>query len=352
MNDQTAPVAIIGLSHDHVWDHLPQLSASGRGRIVGVADPHDELRERAQSEFGLATYDSYHKLVAELKPAAVYVFSSNAEGAEIATWAANQGLHVMVEKPMAATLAQADELLAAARANGVRLMINWPFAWWPQLQHALRLASAGEIGSIWQVKYRAAHAGPEEEGCTPFFCNWLFDPERNGGGALMDYCCYGAVLASALLGLPHQVTAVAGRLCKETILVEDNAILVMSYPRALATAEGSWTQLGQLSSYSTVIYGSRGTLLVEPRAGGRLLKATAEDPQGSPVDVPPPAPDLVNATEHFLEAVRSQDELFVLCQARICRDAQEILEAGRMSADLGKSISLPLRTLYRNLPLR
>ena len=78
------------------------------------------------------------------------------------------------------------------------------------MQHALDLAQSGEIGEVWQVRYRAAHQGPKEMGASEYFCDWLYDPNRNGGGALMDYCCYGAVLSRVLLGRPHSVTAVTG----------------------------------------------------------------------------------------------------------------------------------------------
>src|SRR5262249_6574529 len=155
-------------------------------------------------------------------------------GVRLTELAAAKRLHVLVEKPMAADLAGADRMLAAVRRAGARLMVNWPFAWWPQMQHALRLARDGELGNLWQVKYRAAHAGPREIGCSPYFCEWLYDPRRNGAGALMDYCCYGAALARCLLGVPARVSAVAGRFVKEDILVEDNAVLVMTYPHGLA----------------------------------------------------------------------------------------------------------------------
>src|SRR5260370_995857 len=80
------------------------------------------------------------------------------------------------------------------REAGVQLMVNWPIAWWPQLQQALRLAEEGRIGRVFQINYRAADAGPREVGCSEAFAEWLLDPDRNGGGALMDYCSYGAAL--------------------------------------------------------------------------------------------------------------------------------------------------------------
>jgi predicted dehydrogenase len=224
------------------------------------------------------------------------------------------------------------------------VLVNWPFAWWPQLQKALQMASSGEIGDVWQIKYRAAHAGPREIGCSPSFYGWLYDRRLNGAGALMDYCCYGAALARCVLGVPSRVVGVAGRLRKEDITLEDNAIIVMSYPRAMAVAEGSWTQVGELSSSLTAIYGTRGTLLVEPRAGGRLLLATEAQPHGTPVPVPPAPPERQNATNHFLHCLETGEASVALCNDRVARDAQEILEAALLSAAQGKEVSLPLRS--------
>jgi predicted dehydrogenase len=204
------------------------------------------------------------------------------------------------------------------------------------------MVRAGDLGDVWQVKYRAAHAGPRELGCSPYFCEWLYDRERNGAGALMDYCCYGAALARCILGVPSRVTGVAGRLHHEDFVLEDNAILVMSYPRAMAVSEGSWTQIGTLTAYLTTIYGTKGTLLIEPRLGGRLLLATETNEKGSEVPVPALPVHRQNATNHFLHCLETGEPFIELCSDRVGRDAQEILEAGLRSVGAGKEVSLPL----------
>ena len=336
-------IGVIGLTHDHVWSNLEQLVACEDAQLVGAADPHAELTAQAAERFGCPAFESLPELIDQAAPQAVYVFGDNAGSVHYAMQAMDAGLDVLIEKPMAADLAGADKLLATARQRGRRLMINWPFAWWPQLQHALSMAVDGTLGHVWQVRYRAAHAGPKELGCSSYFCEWLFDPHRNGAGALMDYCCYGSVLAAYVLGLPSRVTAIAGRLCKEEMTVEDNALLVMSYPRAIATAEGSWTQIGKLTSYTTAIYGSLGTLLVEPRADGRLLWATEAEPEGVLVEVPTALPHLSSASRNFLWALETGEPFYELCRDRVCRDAQEILQAGVLSTRAGSEISLPLK---------
>jgi predicted dehydrogenase len=340
-------VGVVGLTHDHVWENLSDVVASERATLVAAADPHPALTERVRSEHDCAVFDSYEEVLDCDEVDAVYVYANNAEGADLAEDAAKRGLHVLVEKPMAATLEGAERMVAAARETNVRLVVNWPFAWWPPFQHALNLAKEGNIGALWQVKYRSAHEGPKELGCSPYFCEWLYDETLNGAGALMDYCCYGVVLARALLGMPHRVTGVAGRLLKETIPVEDNAVLVLEYPHATAVAEASWTQVGHLTSYITAIYGSEGILLVEPGDTGRLLRATAEIPDGEAIAVPESPPHLRNCTEYFLHCIESGEAEMPLCQDRISRDAQEILEAGILSAGAHACVSIPLSVQTR-----
>ena len=337
-------VAALGLTHDHVWSNLRELTETPGVELVAVADPESALLERAKQEFHCRTHASYGTLLTEHQLDAVYIYSDNASGVELAEMAAAEKLHLLVEKPLAATLAGADRMLAAARRAGVRLMVNWPFAWWGPLQHAILLAQQGEIGELWEVKYRSAHEGPRELGCSPSFCNWLYDRQLNGAGAFMDYCCYGAALARALLGVPSRVVGVSGRLVKEDITVDDNGVIVISYPRAMAIAEGSWTQVGHLTDYVSMIYGTRGLLLVEPGPQGRLLKATAEKPDGEVIAVPELPPEHRTASGHFVHCLRTGQEFTLLCQDRVARDTQEILEAGLASAESGSEVSLPLQS--------
>src|SRR5439155_298014 len=88
------------------------------------------------------------------------------------------------------------------------------------------LGQAGAaVGEPVQLSHRGGHAGPREYGCSPQFCEWLYDPTRNGGGALVDYCGYGAILCRTVLGRPDAVTAVARHLRKEGLPAEDNAVV-------------------------------------------------------------------------------------------------------------------------------
>jgi predicted dehydrogenase len=326
-------IITLGLHHDHVWSNLEELAATGRAELAGSADADAELLAKYRDRFPGETTESYDELLSRDGLTAAYVFGSNKLSEDLVVKACERGLHCLVEKPMAATLAGAERMHAAARASGVRLMVNWPFAWWPQLRHGIYMAQVGELGQLWQVRYRAAHQGPVELGCSRQFCEWLYDAELNGAGALMDYCCYGAVLAEVLLGQPESVSGLRVRTgLKPDLALEDNAVLLLKYPRALATTEASWTQIGHLTSYSATIYGNKGTVHIEPGHDGRILHATAEHPDGIALHVAAQPDHLRNASTHFLAAIDDPAmEIHPLCDAGHGLNAQRILEKGIQS---------------------
>ncbi len=326
-------IGVLGLTHDHVWSNLDELASLEGAELVAAADPHAALLDRVRERFACATYADGEELLQWESLDAVYVYSDNKTSVELAIAAASRGLHIMIEKPLAHSLDGATRILDAVKKNGIRLMVNWPFAWWPQLRQAIALAQSGKIGRIWQVKYRAAHAGPKEMGCSEFFCDWLYDPQRNGGGALIDYCCYGALLACVLLGKPESVNAITGRFGKTPLDAEDNAVLVMKYPQAMAIAEASWTQVGKLATYIPMIYGTEGTLMVEPRTGGRVILADEAHQDGTEISIEPAPPELASASAHFVHCIRSGANFTSLCNSAAALDAQQILEAGRLAAE-------------------
>lgn len=340
-------VAILGLSHDHVWEHVQQLAESEQGELVAAAEPIAELRERISNLSNLNVYTDAQTLLEREQLDAVYIYSDNRSSAELATEAARRGLHVMLEKPLAADFAGAAQAVGAAYASGTHLMVNWPIAWWPNLQHAYNLIAEGRIGEVWQVNYRGAHGGPREYGHKGPFAEWLYDPHRNGAGALIDYCSYGVALAVSLLGLPSRVTALSSRIQKLDLPSEDNAVLVMQHTRALSTATASWTQRGMATSYSPVFYGSMGTLLAYYHDGSLWL-ATDEQKFGERLEVPPAPQGHRNATEFFLGHIRSGEPIRGLCSAEVGLMTQEVLEAGLLSATNGQAVTLPLpaRRLY------
>ena len=342
-------VGILGLSHDHVWGNVASLAAGGLGRLVAAADPDPRLRERLRGLDGsVALHDEWDALLERRDLDAILVFADNRASVDLGVRALGRGLPVMVEKPMAADLAGAEALLAAARRANRPLMVNWPTAWRPALRHGLALAAAGEVGEPVQLSHRGGHAGPREYGCSPQFVEWLYDPRRNGGGALVDYCGYGAMLCRLVLGRPRAVTAVAAHLRKPDLPSEDTAVVVLTYPRAIGLLEASWNQIGGEPALAMIVYGDRGTLLVhQPRptregektGSGRVQVVTAA---GSRMVDPPPLPEAErDGPTWFLTCVREGRPITGPCAAEVGRDVQEVLDAALRSAASGHRVELP-----------
>jgi predicted dehydrogenase len=327
-------LAVVGLVHDHVWGLLGQFRASGQITPVAAVDPNLPLTERAQQEFGfehaLPTIDG---LWAH-RPDAVLCCTPNAATAGVVEACAERGVPVMIEKPLAATLAQARRIEAAAARSGIPVMCNWPTAWDARIEHAVRLAREGALGHLYTLRYRAAHAGPREIGCSPYFWSWLYDAEQNGAGALMDYCCYGAALAAWILGLPDSVTAVRGRLVKTDIPVDDNAVILMQYAGAFGIAEACWTQAGH-RPHGFQALGHRAGLVVERN---QLLRVDDAHPDGEPVDVPALPEERRNGPEAFVATLRAGRRPEGLVSLEVAVGAQRILEAGLTASRSGAAV--------------
>ena len=326
-------LGVVGLVHDHVWNMLPQFAACGV-QPLAVVDANTPLTDRARREFGYA-----HALPAldglwELRPDAVLYCGPNAGAAPVVEACAARGVHVLVEKPLAATLGQARRMAAAAARGGIHVMCNWPTAWDPRVQHAAKLARDGALGRVYTVRYRAAHSGPREIGCSPYFWSWLYDVEQNGAGALMDYCCYGAALCAWLLGPPDTVTAVKGRLVKTDVPVDDNAVILMAYAAAFGIAEASWTQAGY-RPYGLQVLGERAGLVAE---GDALLRVDEEHPRGEPIAVPELPAGARNPAEYFLACLRGDRAPAGLVSLEVGTQAQAILEAGLCAARTGQAV--------------
>jgi predicted dehydrogenase len=340
---------VLGLTHDHIWHHTDDLAASDAVEVVAVAAEHEDLLEQFRAAAPATRFHaSPEQALADEELDFVMVYDDNRRSAELAVAAMRRGIHVIVEKPMAASLSQADELLAESERAGVQLMVNWPTAWYPAFRHALALARSGEIGEITQVEYRAAHQGPKEFGCSRHFYEWLYDPQRNGGGVLADYAGYGVLVAHLLLGTPDRVYATAGRYQKDYIDVEDNALLLMEYPRAHASAQASWSQIGIGTGQNPVIYGTAGTIVVHQRPGsreGHVVKEgtvevqTATEPGGILVDPPALPVGERNAVEHFARCLRDGGPLLEMLRPALNRDVQETVEAGYRAAGLGAGVA-------------
>ena len=354
MTDRTIRLGFVSAAHLHTAGLVRAAFDTAEATVVGLAEPDDELRQHFAREFpNLKVFRTTAELYDQGKPEAIVTCADNVESARVVAEAAARGVHVMKEKPMAANLALAEAMLTTATRLGVRLMVNWPIAWQPALLHARQLVEAGAIGTVWQVHYRAGHGGPPADYAAKgpvarVGWGWLIERERNGGGALVDFCSYGAVLSRWFMGQPSRVVALGGRYSKDFFTVEDNAILVLGYPHGHSVCEGTWTQVATAVPTPLTIYGTEGTLAVTSGSEVVVARRDPSDqwPQKGPTTITAPAlPDhFRSGPAYFVHQLLTGDPFDGIVNADLSRDATEILEAGLQAIAEGGEVGLPLKS--------
>jgi predicted dehydrogenase len=236
----------------------------------------------------------------------------------------------MVEKAMAASAADADRMLAAMNSTGKTLMINWPLAWSPWLHDVKRLLDEGAIGPVFNVEYRNGHYGPREIGCDEWFVGWLHDERLNGGGAIADFCSYGAVLCRWLFGMPETVYCVKQNYTKDYSVPDDYASCSLRYPKMHAHIEGTWAHRGDDHASNPRFYGTEGNISVVRNTVFVAGIGKDDSHEAPPLQV-------ANSAQYFVDCIRSGNEPAGILNPYIAADACRILDAATKSNKSGCS---------------
>ena len=192
-------VVIVGLVHDHVGWILGYQNKNDI-EVVGIAEPDKLLAEKYSKRYGYSmsiVYKTMEDAIGKTKPVAVLAFNNIYEHLKVVEYCAPRGIHVMVEKPLAVSNEHATKMLALAKKHNIHLLTNYATTWYGSNAKAYQIIKEDKlIGDIRKIVFHTGHRGPVEIGCSTEFLQWLTDPVLNGGGALTDFGCYGADLAT------------------------------------------------------------------------------------------------------------------------------------------------------------
>lgn len=336
-------VGIAGVVHGHVKAHLREWGELEAAQIVAVADSDADQRRRIVEghELGAAAqYDSIQAMLETEELDVVSVCTDTLGHADVVEAAAARGVHCIVEKPFSPFLRDADRMYAAAGRHGVQVLTTYPSRW-PQgrFQRAVALAKSGALGRVYEIEHRGGGPKPRAIDADTFF-RWLYDPTRNGAGAFVDYCCYGADLACDLLGTPATVYAIAGRWVRDDLVSDDNARILCTYPRGTAQIEATWTA-HDAHVHRTLIVAEGGSLAV--RSGVVLLYDSAH-PEGRELvegDLPAGTGD-ASVPANLLRHLEEGTPVAAWAGVEHHRAVSELLDAGLRSARAGEPVRLPL----------
>jgi predicted dehydrogenase len=337
-------VAIIGLDHDHVWELLQYIAKEPQAELVAIADTHPELVQKAKSLVPATVkfFSGYIEMLDETKPDAVFVTTENDKHLEILRECAKRHINYSTEKPMALNAADALTMEQLAETAGIKMMVNYWNAWTASTQELVRRVQSGEIGPIKKIVVQYGHEGPKEIGVSKEFANWLYDPDKNGGGAIMDFGCYGAEMALLLRGRPMRVYATARKLkADQHNRVDDDATILLDYPDATAVIEPSWDWPYNMDR--TYAFGSKGGLLSTRE--DLLEKLASEDKEPATVDgnrltLAPVPHEKTNPVAYLIYSIRNNKPIDPPLSGKMNVEVMEILDAARESVRTGTAQNL------------
>src|SRR5437667_2124509 len=332
-------VAIVGLDHDHVWGLLKYLEAEPDAELVAIAEPQPVLLNEATSQVPTSVrfYSDYILMLDEAKPEAVFVTTENNRHLAILRECAKRHIHVSTEKPMATNAADAREMERLAKQAGIKLMVNYWNAWVAPSHELFHRVKDGQLGEVQKIIVQYGHAGPKEIGVSEYFANWLYDPVKNGGGAIMDFGCYGAEWALWLKGRPKGVQAIAQKLkVSQHNQVDDDATILLDYPDAAVIVEASWDwpySMGQVQ-----VFGPKGSLLATRNT--LFFRSTADRGksglEGEPVALNALQGGTSNPVAYFVDCIRDDKAIEEPLSAQLNVQVLDILDAARESVRTGR----------------
>ena len=186
----------------------------------------------------------------ETHPDLAILCPATARHADLVEEVAALGVDILLEKPFAASLADADRMLAAVKKSGVRLAVNWPLRWYPSHVTTKRLIDEGVIGDVIEVHFYDGNRGPlyhradkvvvsDEDVRREKPTSWWYS-KAAGGGSLLDYLGYGATLGTWFMNgeAPIEVTAVVDQ--PQGLEVDEHSIAICRYARGLSKLETRW----------------------------------------------------------------------------------------------------------------
>jgi len=260
-------LGVVGLSHDHVHWILRQ-AKSGLVDVVGIVETDQALIDRLQRQYSFSSELIYRDIATMLdaaSPNAVAAFNMISQHIDVVEACAPRGIDVMVEKPLAANLEQAQRMLALASEHGIHLLTNYETTWYGSNAKAYEIIHSDDgIGELRKIIFKTGHKGPREIGCSEEFLFWLTDPIKNGGGALTDFGCYGANISTWIMEgkRPETVSCITQQM-KPNIYpkVEDEATIILTYPGTQIIIQASWNWT--YGRKDMEVYGTEGYVVCE-----------------------------------------------------------------------------------------
>jgi len=351
-------VAGINFDHMHMGDNLRMAFNHPEVEIVGICDEQPERMATAIVNFNIPSdrvFTDYRQCLERAKPDLVILCPATARHGEWVERVAPFGVHMMVEKPFAASLAEADRMALAVQKTGKVLAINWPLVWSPPHVTAKRLIAEGRLGEILEVHYHGGNRGPLRHGADKVEYDeatmlrakqgsWFYSREQ-GGGSLLDYLGYGTTLGTWYHGgeKPIDVTCVVDQ--PAGLEVDEQSVTVARYRRGLSKFETRWGTFTDpwivqpQPKCGFVIVGTEGTVSTYDYEPTVRLQTRAH-PEGETIAVDVLRPPFQNPVQYVLHCIETGEAIAGPLSLEISRVGQQIVDSAVLSAIERRTVAL------------
>ncbi len=351
-------VAGINFDHFHMGDNLRYAYEHPEVELVALCDERPERMTDAAGAFGIdqdKLFTDPDLCLQASRPDLVILCPATAEHGLWVERIAPFGVHILMEKPFAASLAEADRMAIAMGPTGASLAINWPLCWMPVYVTAKRLVDEGRIGRVIEVHHYGGNRGPLYHGADKREVDaetvarekphsWFYKKEH-GGGSMLDYLGYGTTLGTWFLNgaAPLEVTAVVDE--PPGLEVDEHAIVVARYEFGLSKFETRWGTFTDPWTFQPeprcgfVIVGTEGTLAAYDYAEA-LRMQTRGCPAGEMVPVDPLEPPHRNPIEYMLDCLDHGRPIEGPLSVEVSRLGQRIVDTAVLSAREKRTVPL------------
>jgi glucose-fructose oxidoreductase len=351
-------IAGINFDHFHMGDNLRMAVEHPQVELVGICDERPEQMASAIRALRIPAeivYTDYQACLERTQPDLVLLCPAAARHAEWTAKVAPYGVHILMEKPLASSLSEADAMIAAMAGTGKQLAINWPLTWYPAHRTAKRLIDNGTIGQLLEVHFYDGNRGPlwhtagksartaeqvEQEKPSSWFYQRAY-----GGGSLLDYLGYGTTLGTWFLDgrRPLDVTSMVH--IPRGLEVDEHSITIARYASGLSKFETRW---GTFSDPWTtqpqpkcgfVLVGDQGTLSSYDYEPAVMLQ-TPDRAEAYPVPVDRLRPPCENPVQYMIDCLERDVPVDGPLSVPISRIGQQIVDTALRSAEEGRTLKL------------
>jgi len=304
----------------------------------------EEAKVFAQAHGIPQWYDNLDRLLSESGAQVIDICMPNFLHHEACLKAAAANKHVIVEKPLALTLEQADEMIDACKKRGLLLMYAEQLCFAPKYERCRSLIEAGAVGKVYMLKQSEKHSGPHSA--------WFYKKETAGGGVLMDMGCH-ALAWFRWMNKNNPVKSVYADV--KTVMhdtdCDDNTLTIVEFENGVtALAENSWARHGGMDD-RIEIYGDKGVIYADLFKGNSALTFSldgydyasekAGDSKGWTFTI---FEEVFNQgypheLKHFISCVREGKQPLVTGEDG--RAVLEMIYAAYASAKKGEKVNLP-----------